>query len=135
MPKIDVRALIEQVIDALNRRDAAALAEMSDPEFEFRSRFSEAEGRAYTGGTEGFERYFADLGEAWGEIEWSLDQIVGWNGDDLVLVLRVRGRGRGSGAPFDVLSPQVWSFRNGRPWRNVVFESLEAARDAAGMPE
>jgi hypothetical protein len=110
----DVEALVDEVIDALNRRDAEAIANLSDPELEFRSRFGAVEGRAYKG-RDGLHEYITDIEEAWSEVTWELNRIVGWSEEDLVVVLRTHGTGRGSGAPFDVLSPQVWSFRNGRP--------------------
>jgi ketosteroid isomerase-like protein len=131
VPVKDVENLVDQAIDALNDHDAQAIADLSDPDLEFHSRFASVEGRVYRG-KEGLEQYFADIDEAWGEATWELSEIVGWSGDDLVVVIRTYGSGRGSGAPFDVQSHQVWSFRDGRPWRNVVFPTLEEALDAAG---
>jgi len=131
-PEVDVEQLVAQALAALNGRDADGMLAMAHPDVELHSRFVAVEGRVYRG-REGIERYFADLADAFGDVEWELGEIVGWNGDRLVLSLIVRGHGLSSGAPFEVASYQVWTFRGDRPWRNVVYSTREEALEAAGL--
>jgi ketosteroid isomerase-like protein len=46
-----------------------------------------------------------------------------------------KARGETSGAPFEVPTFHVWSFRDGRPWRGSAYESRDEALEAAGLPE
>jgi ketosteroid isomerase-like protein len=130
----NVETVVEQVIDALNRRDAEALATLTTPDGEFHSRLAGVEGRPYCG-EDGFREFFSDFEGSFAEAVWELAEIVGWSGDDLLLVLHVSGRGQASGAPIDVLAPQVWTFRSGKIWRNVVYSTREEALEATGLGE
>lgn len=129
----ETRALTGSVLAALNARDVDAIAALLHPDGELRSRISTSEGRSYRG-REGFRDYFRDVDEAFDGFHWELHEIVGWYGDDLVIVLRATGRGRTSGAPIDQLFPQVWRFKDGKPWRNTVYHSLEEALAATNQP-
>ena len=129
----ETRALTASVLAALNARDSDGIAALLHPDGELRSRISTSEGRSYRG-REGFRNYFRDIDDTFDDFRWELHDIVGWYGDDLVLVLRATGRGRTSGVPIDQLFPQVWRFKDGKPWRNTVYDSLETALAAADPP-
>jgi hypothetical protein len=127
--------LIQDILDAMNNRDPAAVAALTDREIEFHSALASAvEGRIYRG-REGLSDYFRDIADAFGEVHWGPFEIVRRTGDDVVLLLKATVRGRGSGVPLEQASPQVWSFRDGRPWRNIVHPSLAEALEAAGLSE
>ena len=124
--------LAAALVDALNEHDAAALHALVHPDYEFYSRLVAVEGRAYRG-REGFVDYFRDLDEGFTDARWNLDEIVGGRGDDVMVVFRFTARGRESRTPVDVLLPQVWTFRDGRVWRNVIYASRTEALDAVGL--
>jgi SnoaL-like domain len=82
--------MLARALEALNARDVDALMMIVDPELEFRSRFTQVEGREYRG-RQGIEDFLSDVDEAWADVAWSVDEIIGWRGDDLVLVVRKQG--------------------------------------------
>jgi ketosteroid isomerase-like protein len=127
--------LIQEILDAMNAQNPDAVAALGDPEMEFHSALaSVVEGRVYRG-RDGLADYFRDIGDAFGEVRWGPFEIVRRTGDDVVLLLRATVRGRGSGVPLEQASPQVWSFRDGKPWRNIVYPSLAEALEALGLSE
>ena len=130
----DIHALAAAMINALNERNADALLALVRPDYEFHSHLVAVEGRAYRG-REGFQNYFRDLDESFTDLHWALDEIVGGQGDDVMVVFRFTARGRESGTPVDMLAPQVWTFRDGRPWRNVIYASRTEALEALGLRE
>jgi ketosteroid isomerase-like protein len=134
MPEENVEGLIDQVLQAVNARDVDRLMTLLDPEVEFYSRLVQVDGRFYQG-HEGMRRFLAEVDEAFEGARWKLDEITRGAGDDLVVVLRQILRGRASRAPLDLPSFQAWKFRNGRPWRIVVYGTREEALEAAGVPE
>ena len=127
--------LVQEVLDAMNHRDPDAVAALGDPDIEFHSALASAvEGRIYHG-REGLADYFRDIDDAFGEVRWSEIEIAARNGDDILVLLKATVRGRGSGVPLEQVSPQVWSFRDGKPWRNVVYATLDEALEAVGLSE
>jgi ketosteroid isomerase-like protein len=130
----DARALATELVDALNARDLERLMALTHPEIEFHSRFIALEGGVYKGHA-GMSEYFRDIEAAFVNARWEIDEIVGWRGDELVIVIRTTGNGRESGVPIDTTTPQVWTFRDGMPWRNVTYSSVEEALNAAVVPE
>ena len=101
------------MLDAIGRRDADRLVELSQPDAQWHSLFAGLErGGLYTG-HEGARQYMADLDEAWEVGFAERDDSLGW-GDVAVLVGRLRYRGRGSGV--EDVTPVVWvlEFRDGK---------------------
>jgi ketosteroid isomerase-like protein len=45
----------------------------------------------------------------------------------------MQGRGRGSGAPVDTRVAQLWTFREGRAARMVMYPDVDEAFEAAGL--
>ena len=83
-------------------------------------------------GAEGAIEFFREWVEPWEEfhVDWELHRA----GPDCVLaVVTMRGRGRGSGAPVDARLGQLWTFRNGRAARMVMYWDLQTAFAAAGL--
>jgi ketosteroid isomerase-like protein len=109
-PDVDV---VRAAMEAFRRRDAAALYELQDPAFEFRSALAALAGGNYSGPGH-LERYFADVDE----------QLEGWHTEDeryaqaadgrVLVVYRAVGRGRQSGIPVDREIAIRWTLRDGR---------------------
>jgi len=74
--------------------------------------------------------FFRDWIDQWQDpqTDWSLEQT----GPNTVLALvTTRARGRASGVPVDLEVGQVWTFRDGRPARMVLYADPERARRGA----
>jgi ketosteroid isomerase-like protein len=82
-------------------------------------------------GPEGVIKFFREWTEPWDDlqVEWELHQC----GEDRALALiQMSGRGQGSGVPVQMQFAQIWTFRDGRAVRMVVYNDLDEARRAAG---
>jgi ketosteroid isomerase-like protein len=62
-------------------------------------------------------------------------QFVELNDDGVFVVARHRGTGRISGAPFEQETAHVFTLRDGRIVRWVVYRDADAARKAVGLAE
>jgi ketosteroid isomerase-like protein len=128
----DLEKLAAAVLDALNGRDSDALLALIHPDYEFHSRFAAVERGTYRG-PEGIRDYFRDLEEGFADAHWELREVVDAPGDEVVTVFQFIARGRKSGVPVDLLTPMVWTFRDGKVWRNVIYPSKAEALKAAGL--
>lgn len=54
-------------------------------------------------------------------------------GDDVVVLTRYVGKGKGSGAAVDVEGAHLWTIKDGRAVRLVIFSDRERALEAAGL--
>jgi ketosteroid isomerase-like protein len=132
--QVDATKLAESLTEAMNRFDPDAVLALVDPEIEFHSRLAALPGHAYKG-RQGLRDYFRDVGETFADPRWEVDEIVGWQGGDLVLVIRTVAQGRESGLPIDSLTSQVWSFREGKLWRVTTYRTKAEALEAVGLSE
>jgi uncharacterized protein len=62
------------------------------------------------------------------------ERFVG-EGDTVVALTRYQGRGKTSGAAVNVEGAHVWTFRDGKVIRLVVYSSRRAALEAAGLAD
>jgi ketosteroid isomerase-like protein len=83
-------------------------------------------------GADGAVEFFREWTEPWVDlrVDWELHRA----GPDRVLaVVTMQGRGRESGAPVETRFGQIWTFREGRATRMVVYADPEKAFEAAGL--
>lgn len=83
-------------------------------------------------GPEGVIEFFREWAEPFDDldVEWDLHQC----GEDQALALiQMSGRGRESGVPVEMQFGQLWTFRDGRAVRMVLYNDLDEARRAAGL--
>ena len=83
-------------------------------------------------GPEGVMQFFREWSEPWEdlEVEWTLHEA----GDERALALiEMSGRGRESGVPVEMEFGQLWTFRDGRAVRMVLYYDVDEARRAAGL--
>jgi ketosteroid isomerase-like protein len=76
--------------------------------------------------------FFRDWIEPFAElqVDWELNEL----GPDRALALvTTRGRGRVSGAPVEMCTGQLWTFRDGRFVRSVMYLDVDDAIRAAGL--
>lgn len=125
--------IVKRALDAFNRGDADAFAELTTPDLEWKTGLGAVEGEIFRG-REGVETYFGRLGSAWDEFRFLADEFRDLA--DVVLVLgHLEGRGRHGGVP--VVSPvgAVWDLRDGKIWRLRAYLDQSEALGAAGLAE
>jgi len=124
-------------IDAFNRRDVKALADVVTPDFEwFPALPSTVEGERFLGyrGREGIETYFGDVRSTWEELRVLGEEFCDL-GDSVVLLGRADGRGRGSRVEVDMPLGVIYDFRDGRISRVRTYLDHGEALRAAGLAE
>jgi ketosteroid isomerase-like protein len=76
--------------------------------------------------------FFRDWIESFDElhVDWELREVAP---DRFLAVVTSRGRGRVSGAPVEMVTGQLWTFREGRFVRSVMYLDVEDALREAGL--
>ena len=129
--KVDVA---KRAIDAFNRHDVEAFAELATPDFELYGGIVRALGGDEYRGREGVERFRRDRSESWEEIQNVAEEFRDL-GDRVLMLGTTKGRGRTSGAPVEVAGATILDFRGDRIWRiRAYFDRAEGLR-AAGLSE
>jgi ketosteroid isomerase-like protein len=124
--------VVQLAIDAFNRRDLDALADLGTPDFEFAPYLGTLlEGNVYRG-PDAFRSYFEDADSAWQDIQVSLEDAREV-GDRVLLSGELRGRGRASGLDVRVALAWVADFHEGRVARLHSYQDMAAAEAAAGL--
>ena len=132
---LDKLDLAKRFGEAYNSRDVdGAFAELVTPDFEWWPASAIAyEGGCYRG-REGVERFVAETGENWEELQDIAEEFRDL-GDRVLALGRLKGRGRGSGVPVDQPYANILDFRGDRIWRlRSYFDRAEGMR-AAGLSE
>jgi ketosteroid isomerase-like protein len=83
-------------------------------------------------GAEGVIEFFREWVEPWDDLhlDWQLEEVA----PDLVLAtIHMRGVGRESGVPAEMTFAQLWTYREGRFVRMVMYYDPEGARREAGV--
>jgi ketosteroid isomerase-like protein len=130
--------VVRQVFDADARRDSRDVFALYDPEVEIDFSCSPVRdfmGTAVYRGHDGVERAAHEWYEAWGAIEYIVEELID-AGDHVIGVVPVRGRGQVSGAPVEFTRHAgVWTIRDGRIVRVMFFSSRAEALEAAGLEQ
>lgn len=126
--------VVKRVIEAFNRRDVGAMAELTTADFEwFPALPGTVDGSRYRG-RDGIEAYVGEIRETWEEL-----LLVGQDFHDLgdrVLVLgRATGRGRSSGVPVDTAHAFLVELRGEQLSRVRTYLDHAAALRDAGLAE
>jgi ketosteroid isomerase-like protein len=129
MSSAEVEAF-ERGADAINRLDAAELAELIHEDGVFEPLRAATEG-AYIG-PDGMRRFVADTVEAFDVFEATFHEVSDLGDGRVLAVGTIRMRGRGSGFEHDVTTAALAQFRDGRLARYRDYGDAELARQAAG---
>jgi ketosteroid isomerase-like protein len=124
-------------IDAFNRSDVEALADVVTPDFEwFPALSSTVEGERFSGyrGREGIETYFEDVRSTWEGLRVLGNEFRDL-GDSVLLLGRADGRGRGSRVEVDMPLGVIYDFRDGRVSRVRTYLDHREVLRAAGLAE
>jgi ketosteroid isomerase-like protein len=121
--------VVQQIADALGRRDLDFYLDVSDPAVEWHSSISViAEGGAYHG-HDGIRQYISDVVEAFDVLDATLDQTLDV-GDLVVGVGRLHYRGKASGVDSVVPMGWIFKFREGKLTYLRAFPEPEQALEA-----
>jgi ketosteroid isomerase-like protein len=124
--------VVQQIADALGRRDLDLFLDVSDPAVEWHSSISViAEGGAYHG-HDGIRQYMSDVIEAFDLLDATLDRTLDV-GDLVVGVGRLHYRGKASGVDSVVPMGWVFKFREGKLIYLRAFPDPEQALEAVGL--
>ncbi|HEX3511431.1 MAG TPA: nuclear transport factor 2 family protein [Solirubrobacteraceae bacterium] len=126
-------AIVQRSIDAVNRRDADAYAELIAPEFELFPAMTGFAGASFRG-PEGLGRYFEELRESWEEFQVEAEEFRDLGGTVLVL-MRLDARGRGSGVPVVGHQALICELRAGKLLSVRSYLDRGEALRAAGVAE
>ena len=128
--------IVRRVYEAVARGKAETVHELYDPEVEWDTTRLASEGLA-TGlyrGHEGIRRWFRAWNEAWVESDFHLEELIE-AGEDVVSVVSRRGRGRVSGVEVQSPGAVLWTIRNGKVARVVLFPTRDEALEAVGLSD
>jgi ketosteroid isomerase-like protein len=126
--------VVERLMDAVNRRDVDAFAEVTTSDFEWFPVFAaRVEGGVYRG-REGIATFLGELDEVWEEFR-PLPEEYRDLGDRVLGLGRLRTRGRGSGVPVDSPWGGLYDVRDGKVSRIRTFLDHGESLRAAGLTE
>jgi ketosteroid isomerase-like protein len=126
--------LVERAVEAFNRRDLRALADMTDEDLEFVSVLTavDAEGGTYRG-PKAWASYFARMNDIWED--WQIEDFraVDAGDDRLAAVFRLVGTGKSSGAQVERMVGLTYWLRQGKFWRMQSYLDPGEAFAAVGL--
>ena len=128
--------LVKRLVEAFNRQDLDALAELSDSELEFVSVLTEVDaGGAVFRGPDLWSTYFEHMHETW-EGRRAEDVRIFDAGDDrAAAVFQIVGKGKHSGVSVDQTIGITYEIRQGKLWRMRSYRSSVEALEAVGLSE
>jgi ketosteroid isomerase-like protein len=126
--------LVRRLLEVYNERSFAENFDLIDPEIVWDvSRVQLPDGESYSGRDE--LRDFVQAWEEGFEAEHVEAQEIIDAGDQVIVMVHHRGRGKLSGIEIDQRFATVWTLRDGRAVRMVMYGTREEALDALGVEE
>jgi len=125
--------IVKRLMDAFNKRDVDAFAEITTSDFEWTTSMTAVEGEIFWG-REGIETYFGRMREAWDEFLALADDYRDL-GDRVLWLGRLQGRGLGSGVPVSAPLDILFDLRGGKISRVHSYLDHGEALRAAGLAE
>jgi ketosteroid isomerase-like protein len=118
--------------EALSRGDLPL--ELSDPELRL-DNIAEFPNTGPYHGHEGLRRWWQDVADAFDEVRFEFEKLIGVDDERVVSVQRTIGRFRHTGIPIDNRWASLFWVREGRVTRAVGYVSEKRALEAAGLSE
>ena len=108
-----------------------ASADWADPDIEFVGADA-----MESKGINGLSERWGEFLEAWDHFSTLAEEILDASDDRVLALVRFRGRGRGSGTPVtDFSGANLFTFRDGKVVRLVLYTDTQEALEAAGLSE
>ena len=127
--------IVRRVYEAVARGKAETVHALYDPEVQWdHSARKRGSGHGLYRGHEGIRRWFRAWNEAWVESDFRLEELIE-AGDDVVAVVSRRGRGRVSGVEVQSPGAVLWTIRDGKVARVVLFPTRDEALEAIGLSD
>jgi ketosteroid isomerase-like protein len=124
--------LARKAVAAFNRRDVAALVELTTDDFEWVTWTGTVEPTVYCG-ADGLATYFRDA-DVWQVLNLEVDEFRDL-GDRILVVGTFHARGGGSGIEIHAPYYSAFFLREGKLARVLSFQTEADAREAAGLRE
>ena len=128
----DNLALARDAVAAFNRRDVAALAELTTDDFEWVTWTGTVEPTAYHG-AEGLASYFRDS-DVWELLNLEVREFRDL-GDEVLVVGMFHARGGGSGVEIHAPYYSAFFTRGGKLARVLSYQTEDEALEAVGLSE
>jgi len=125
--------VVRRVYEAAEGRDAATVLSLYDTEVELDASRLGMFSKVFRG-HDGLRELFAEWHDAWGEIEYSYEELIE-AGEQVVAVVSRHARGRSSGLEVERRFALLWTLREGKVVQVVWFLDLADALEAAGLSE
>ena len=119
-------------LEAFNRTGELDVEDL-DPSFELHQASSIIDTAGVFRGREALRDALRELQEAFEGLSFEGERFVEAPSGEIVVVIHVRGRGRGSGMEIDNRIAHVWTYREGKAVRLVVYEDPTEALEALGI--
>ena len=81
----------------------------------------------------GFAPPWQELAESFEDLSFEPEKYLEAPGGEIVVFIRARGRGRGSGVEIDNRIAWVWTYRDDKAVRAVMYEDRAEALEAVGL--
>ena len=105
------------------------------PDFELHQASSIVDTAGVFRGEDAFANSLRELSESFEDLTFEAEGVLEAPGGEVVVLVHARGRGRGSGLEIDNHIAWVWTFRDERAVRMVVYEEPEEALRAVGLAQ
>jgi ketosteroid isomerase-like protein len=103
------------------------------PDFELHSSIIDATGVFH--GRDALRSVLRELQEAFEQLSYEAEKFLVAPGGEIIVFICVRGRGRGSRVETDTRMVHVWTYRDDKAVRLVVYEERVKALKAVGLSE
>jgi ketosteroid isomerase-like protein len=117
---------------AFNRGDEAA-SDLLAPDFELHQASSIIDTAGVFRGPDALRDSLLELRESFEQLSFEPERFIEAPGGEVVVLVHARGRGRGSGLEIDNHIAWVWTFRDDKAVRLVVYEEPAEALEAVGL--
>ena len=118
------------IVDAINRGDVEAVAEMVSEDFELDFSNSRGPMSGTYRGADGIREFMTSFFEPWAEVEFAPGEMVELDDERVLTVNTVRARGDGSGAEVAATGASIWTIRDGEVAAVKLYQSKEEALEA-----
>jgi ketosteroid isomerase-like protein len=116
-------------------RTGEIVADDLAPDFEVRQASSIIDTAGIFHGLDGIRDAMRELAESFEDLSFEPEQFFEAPGGEIVVFIHVQGRGRGSGLEMDNHIAWVWTYRDDKAVRLVIYEEPAEALEAVGLED